>query len=62
MREAAHADLEDERRIKLVATNPAVECKGATVPYTLLPADVREAFLKKYNAKLCQAYGIVQPE
>jgi hypothetical protein len=65
---------------KLVATNPSVERKGATVPYTSLnghmfsylskegklalrlPADVREAFLKKYKARLCEAYGIVQPE
>jgi hypothetical protein len=65
---------------KLVATNPAVERKGATVPYTSLnghmfsylskdgklalrlPADVRETFLKKYKAKLCEAYGKVQPE
>jgi hypothetical protein len=27
-----------------------------------LPAGEREAFLKKYNAKLCEAYGRVQPE
>ena len=27
-----------------------------------LPAAEREAFLKKYNAKLCEAYGRVQPE
>ena len=27
-----------------------------------LPADVREAFLKKYKAKLCEAYGVVQAE
>ena len=65
---------------KLVATNPLVERKGATVPYTSLnghmfsylskegklalrlPAGEREAFLKKYNAKLCEAYGRVQPE
>ena len=65
---------------KLVATNPKVERKGATVPYTSLnghmfsylskdgklalrlpPAD-RETFLKKYKAKLCEAYGKVQPE
>jgi hypothetical protein len=64
----------------LVATNPNVERKGATVPYTSLnghmfsylskegklalrlPAGDREAFLKKYNAKLCDAYGRVQPE
>ena len=65
---------------KLVATNPSVERKGATVPYTSLnghmfsylskegklalrlPAAEREAFLKKYKAKLCDAYGKVQPE
>ena len=65
---------------KLVATNPSVERKGATVPYTSLnghmfsylskegrlalrlPAGEREAFLKKYKAKLCEAYGMVQPE
>jgi len=27
-----------------------------------LPAQEREAFLKKYKAKLCEAYGKVQPE
>jgi hypothetical protein len=27
-----------------------------------LPPAEREAFLKKYKARLCQAYGIVQPE
>ena len=27
-----------------------------------LPPDQREAFLKTYNAKLCEAYGVVQPE
>jgi len=65
---------------KLVATNPSVELKGATVPYTSLnghmfsylskagklelrlPAGEREAFLQKYKAKLCEAYGKVQPE
>ncbi len=65
---------------KLVATNPAVTRKGATVPYTSLnghmfsylskegklelrlPPEEREAFLKKYNAKLCVAYGVVQKE
>lgn len=65
---------------KLVALNPAVEIKGATVPYTSLnghmfsylskegslairlPAAGREEFLKKYNAKLCTAYGVAQPE
>jgi hypothetical protein len=65
---------------KLVATNPNVERKGATVPYTSLnghmfsylskegklalrlPPEQREAFLKKYKSKLCEAYGIVQKE
>jgi hypothetical protein len=65
---------------KLVATNPKVERKGATVPYTSvngnmfsylskegklelrLPSGEREAFLKKYKAKLCEAYGKIQPE
>jgi hypothetical protein len=65
---------------KLIAANPGVERKGATVPYTSLnghmfsylskegklalrlPAEAREAFLKKYKARLCQAYGIVQAE
>jgi hypothetical protein len=27
-----------------------------------LPPAEREQFLKKYNAKLCEAYGTVQPE
>ena len=27
-----------------------------------LPAAEREAFLRKYEAKLCEAYGKVQPE
>ena len=65
---------------KLVATNPEVERKGASVPYTSvnghmysylakdgrlalrLPAEERDAFMKKYDAGLCEAYGIVQPE
>lgn len=65
---------------RLVATNPEVERKGATMPYTSvnghmfsylsktgvlalrLPPDAREAFLKKYKAKLCEQYGIVQKE
>jgi hypothetical protein len=64
----------------LVATNPGVERKGATVPYTALngnmfsylskegklalrlPTEAREGFLKKYKARLCSAYGVVQPE
>src|ERR1700722_4582679 len=65
---------------KLVATNPKIERKGDTVPYTSLnghmfsylskegklalrlPAKERDAFLKRYKAKLCEAYGRVQPE
>jgi len=65
---------------KLVATNPKIERKGATVPYTSLnghmfsylskegklalrlPDAARAEFLKKYKAKLCEAYGKVQPE
>ena len=65
---------------KLVATNPAVERKGAAVPYTSLnghmfsyltksgalalrlPEKEREEFLRKYRAKLCEAYGVVQKE
>src|SRR5579859_6519824 len=65
---------------KLVATQPGVERKGATVPYTAvngnmlsylskagvlalrLPEEMREAFLKKYKARLCVQYGIVQKE
>ena len=65
---------------KVMATIPAVERKGATIPYTSLnghmfsylskegklelrlPEPEREAFLKKYKAKLCTAYGKVQPE
>ena len=27
-----------------------------------LPEDVRAAFLKKYDARLCEQYGIVQKE
>ncbi|HLK69277.1 MAG TPA: hypothetical protein VKU19_37855 [Bryobacteraceae bacterium] len=65
---------------RLVATNPKVERKGDTVPYTSLngnmfsylskegklalrlPPKEREEFLQKYKAKLCEAYGKVQPE
>ena len=65
---------------RLVATNPKLERKGATVPYTSLnghifsylskdgklalrlPTKEREAFLKRYKATLCQAYGRLQPE
>jgi hypothetical protein len=65
---------------RLVATNPNVERKGDSVPYTSLnghmfsylskegklalrlPAGEREKLLKKYKAKLCEAYGRGQPE
>ena len=65
---------------RLIATDPAIERKGATIPYTSangkmftylsptgdlrlrLPADEREAFMKKYRAKLALSYGIVQKE
>ncbi len=65
---------------KLVASNPNIELKGATMPYTSLnghmfsylskegklalrlPAEERAAFFQKYKAKLCEAYGRVQPE
>ena len=65
---------------KLVATNPKVARKGATMPYTSLnghmfslltkegwlalrlPSDAREAFLKKYQTKLCVQYGTVMKE
>jgi len=65
---------------RLLATNPEVERKGATVSYTSLtghmfsylskegklalrlPEAPREEFLKRYNARLCEAYGRVQPE
>ena len=65
---------------KLVATNPRVQRKGDSMPYTSLnghmfslltkegdlalrlPAEVREAFLTKYQTKLCEQYGIVMKE
>ena len=65
---------------RLVATNPQVERKGDTMPYTSingnmfslftkeatlalrLPADVREAFLKKHKTKLTEQYGAVMKE
>jgi hypothetical protein len=81
MPKAAHAHPEKLAFYeKLVATNPKVELKGATVPYTSLnghmfsyiskdgklalrlPKEPREEFLQKYKAKLCDAYGRVQPE
>ena len=65
---------------KLVATNPELERKGDTMPYTSLnghmfslltkegmlalrlPAEEREAFLKKYKTKLAEQYGTVLKE
>ena len=65
---------------KLIETNPTVERKGATMPYTSLnghmfsfiakdgtfglrlPEDARINFLKKYKAKLFEAYGAVLKE
>jgi TfoX/Sxy family transcriptional regulator of competence genes len=65
---------------KLVATNPAVERKGAAMPYTSLnghmfsfltrtgklalrlPAEERDAFMKKYSAALCEQNGAVLKE
>ncbi len=65
---------------KLIATNPAIERKGDTNPYTShnghmftlllkkgtlgirLPENERAAFLKKYKARLMEAYGVVMKE
>ena len=65
---------------RLVATNPSVERKGATVPYTScnghmfsfmtrtgtlalrLPAEEREAFLRRHKTKLCEQHGTVMKE
>ena len=65
---------------RLVATNPAIERKGAAMPYTSLnghmfsfltrtgalalrlPAEERDAFLKKYKARLCEQHGTVLEE
>jgi TfoX/Sxy family transcriptional regulator of competence genes len=65
---------------KLVSTQPSVERKGATMPYTSLnghmfsfmtesgklalrlPAEEREAFLKKYRTRLCEQHGSVLKE
>jgi hypothetical protein len=64
----------------LLATNPEIKRKGATMPYTSvngnmfslltpegtlalrLPADEREAFLKRYETTLCEQYGVVMKE
>jgi hypothetical protein len=78
----AGASASDKLKLyeKLLATNPDITRKGATVPYTSLnghmfsylskegklalrlPPGERDKFLKKYNARLCEAYGKVQPE
>lgn len=65
---------------KLVATNPSIEVKGATMPYTSLngnmfsfltkkgqlalrlPEEERDAFLNKFNTKLCVQHGRVMKE
>lgn len=65
---------------KLVATNPAVERKGAAMPCTSLnghmfsfltrtgklalrlPAEERDAFMKKYKVALCEQNGSVLKE
>ena len=65
---------------RLVATNPNVERKGDTNPYTSLNGhmfshmtpkgilairlsdDDREAFMKKYKAKVLVAYGVVKKD
>jgi hypothetical protein len=65
---------------KLVSTNPAVERKGAAMPYTSvnghmfsfltktgrlalrLPDKEREAFLQKYQTRLCEQNGTVLKE
>jgi hypothetical protein len=64
----------------LLATNPEIERKGATMPYTAvngnmfslltpegylalrLPAEEREAFLKRYETTLAVQYGSVMKE
>ena len=65
---------------RLVATNPSVVRKGATMPYTSLnghmfsfltkrgtlalrlPAEERDAFLKKHKTKFCEQHGTVLEE
>jgi hypothetical protein len=65
---------------KLVATNPSVERKGVSTPYTSvngnmfsfltktgtlalrLGAEEREAFLSKYETRLCVQHGTVMRE
>jgi hypothetical protein len=65
---------------KLIASVPAVERKGAAMPYTSvnghmfsfltkdgrlalrLPAEERDAFLKRYKTRLCEQHGRVMKE
>ena len=65
---------------KLIATDPSIERKGATIPYTSangkmftylsptgdlrlrLPPDEREAFMKKYKAKVVVQHGVVMKD
>lgn len=65
---------------KLVATNPEIERKGDTNPYTScnghmfshlappgtlalrLPPDEVDRFIKKYESKLFEAYGVVKKD
>lgn len=82
MSKTTHTVSPDKLKLyeKVVATNPAVDRKGASMPYTSLnghmfsfltksgkmalrlPAEQREAFLKKYKTKLCEQYGTVMKE
>ena len=65
---------------KLIATDPHIERKGATIPYTSangkmftylsptgdlrlrLPPDERQAFVKKYKAKVVVQHGVVMKD
>ena len=65
---------------KLIATDPKIERKGATIPYTSangkmftylsptgdlrlrLPPDERQAFMKKYKAKVVVQHGVVMKD
>jgi hypothetical protein len=65
---------------KLIATDPNIERKGATIPYTSangkmftylsptghlrlrLPPDERQAFMKKYQAKVVVQHGVVMKD
>lgn len=65
---------------KLIASDPTIERKGATIPYTSasgkmftylsptgdlrlrLPADEREAFMKKYRTKPVVQHGVLMKD